>query len=109
MALTSYQKVLNKIRTNVKYELGELTKLVEAHPDYFDQYSSTDLMNVESGLLLSHKILRTAERLLDQLEFITNTKPKKKLPVPNDLGASAPCPGEVKPVRKRGRKAKTSS
>lgn len=110
MPLTSYQKVLNKIRSNIKYELGELTKMVEAHPDFFDQYSTTDSMMVESGLLLSHKIQRTSARLLEQIEFITTTKPtKKKLQVHNDLEGSNTCTGDAKPVRKRGRKAKVSS
>lgn len=109
MPLPSIQKHLNKIHKAIEYELGELTKTVMAHPDYFDSYLTTDKMNVESGILLHHKILRTSERLLEQIDIIANTKPKKKLPVSNDVGPSPASVGEANPVRKRSRKAKTSS
>ena len=109
MALPSIQKLLNKIHKNIEYELGELTKTVAAHPDYFDEYITTDKMNIESGSLLHHKILRTSERLLEQIDIIANTKPKKKLPLPNELGTSPASTGEVNPVRKRSRKTKARS
>ena len=109
MPLPSIKKLLTKITSNLKYELGELEALVEAHPEYFNEFKTTDSMFVETGVLLSYKIQRTSKRLLEQLDIIANAKPSDKLPVPNHMGSSTSSTEDVKPVRKRGRKAKTST
>ena len=109
MPLPSIKKLLRKIQTNLKYELGELDLLVEAHPEYFNQFKYADGMLVETGTFLHTKIQRTSKRLIEQLDIIADTKAPDKLPIPNSVGPSPSSAGDVKPVRKRSRKAKDIS
>jgi len=110
MPSTSYEKLLEKIQTNIKHELGELDKFVQLHQEFMSTIKVGEGDWFESGNTLNFKIQRTSTRLLEQMDvLVSHVRKNKNLSVSQDLGGSTPSTGKTKPVRRRARKTKASS
>ena len=100
--LSSQKKFLTNVHKAIKADIGELLVFLEAHPDYVNQFKPTDDMLIESGVELVHKLTRTSNRLLEQLDVIIEGKnkyPVRKDP-PRDKGVHTGNMPEVSPDRK---------
>ncbi len=108
--VSSYQKFLEQIQTNIKRELSELDKFVEIHSDSMSEIKIPDGSWFVDGRLINHKIQKTSERLMEQLDvLIQHSKKRKDVPVHNNMGSPTPSPKPPKAVRRGRPKGKASS